>query len=539
MLYHPSALRETQFEGAEDIVKWSISLAGHEEDAAIDADENGDPVLTLNPTGLEARLSNEEHLWRAWLPKFQASATSLATLPGASFPATTALRWEDVRSVLISDVFRHTALRVLNSDPRADDRPGFDPIESETNGSFYRPPDIHTIFVAGNVLSRGLTVEGLCASLFLRSSREPAADTQMQMQRWFGYRGPYLPLCRVFLFEDQLALFRSYHNNDKALKQEIVSHMESTDPPFRDGVLVLQGETFIATGKVDSRRIPLHPGPTPTIRLVEPSADGEDASNAAVLLELLEAGTWSDVVQPAGTRRGRIREQPLDLLEAAGFLEKLRYRSHNPPLADELSQRWGHLQQLLQIPDPLFRPPGGADGRMVVDPDECPYSIAAYLRLWNAVLERHHAPGLYPTDAPRTPWSLIDLAAYRRDRPQFYVGVRFGTAGMANGRLGELGIQTMKRSLSPNRPNLLATLWGTRGVGDTYVGDQLFDYCFHGTQPIPRLHSDSLWRPRGHPGLILFHVIRRPGADGAATDALAIGLALPNGGPDHIAALRG
>jgi hypothetical protein len=80
MLYHPSALRETQFEGAEDIVKWSSSLAGNEDDAAIDEDETGDPILKLDPSGLERRLSNEEHLWREWLPKFQASATSLATL---------------------------------------------------------------------------------------------------------------------------------------------------------------------------------------------------------------------------------------------------------------------------------------------------------------------------------------------------------------------------------------------------------------------------------------------------------------------------
>ncbi len=37
-------------------------------------------------------------------------------------------------------------------------------------------------------------------------------DTQMQMQRWFGYRGAYLELCRVFLPAPQLELFRAYHD---------------------------------------------------------------------------------------------------------------------------------------------------------------------------------------------------------------------------------------------------------------------------------------------------------------------------------------
>ena len=83
-----------------------------------------------------------------------------------------------MRALLEEEVFPNVALRVLNSDPAADDRPQFEP-QSDEDG-WHAPEDIFTIFVAGNVLSRGLTVEGLSTSLFLRSSNEPAADTQMQ-----------------------------------------------------------------------------------------------------------------------------------------------------------------------------------------------------------------------------------------------------------------------------------------------------------------------------------------------------------------------
>lgn len=46
------------------------------------------------------------------------------------------------------------------------------------------------VAVGGDKLSRGLTLEGLSVSYFLRTSR--MYDTLMQMGRWFGYR-PFVP----------------------------------------------------------------------------------------------------------------------------------------------------------------------------------------------------------------------------------------------------------------------------------------------------------------------------------------------------------
>lgn len=55
---------------------------------------------------------------------------------------------------------------------------------------------LSVIAVGGDKLSRGLTLEGLSVSYYLRASR--MYDTLMQMGRWFGYRSGYVDLCRLF-----------------------------------------------------------------------------------------------------------------------------------------------------------------------------------------------------------------------------------------------------------------------------------------------------------------------------------------------------
>lgn len=61
------------------------------------------------------------------------------------------------------------------------------------------------IVVGGYALSRGLTLEGLVVSYYLRNAR--AYDTLMQMCRWFGYRGGYEDLCRVWMTEESAAWY--------------------------------------------------------------------------------------------------------------------------------------------------------------------------------------------------------------------------------------------------------------------------------------------------------------------------------------------
>ncbi|GGG92711.1 hypothetical protein E2558_06260 [Staphylococcus pragensis] len=86
------------------------------------------------------------------------------------------------------------------------------------------------IVIGGNTLSRGLTLEGLTTTYFLRTTNQ--ADTLMQMGRWFGYRKGYEIFPRVWL--DNMAnkrfLFLSQMNEE--LRDEIKQYAENGSTPI-------------------------------------------------------------------------------------------------------------------------------------------------------------------------------------------------------------------------------------------------------------------------------------------------------------------
>lgn len=65
---------------------------------------------------------------------------------------------------------------------------------------------LSVIAVGGNKLSRGITLEGLSVSYYLRTTR--LYDSLMQMGRWFGYRPGYADLCRLYTTEDLVGWYR-------------------------------------------------------------------------------------------------------------------------------------------------------------------------------------------------------------------------------------------------------------------------------------------------------------------------------------------
>ena len=77
------------------------------------------------------------------------------------------------------------------------------------------------IVVGGATLSRGLTLEGLMCTFFLRSVGQ--ADTLMQMGRWFGYRKGYELLPRLWVTEKTKQQFEFLAALDQELRDEIQS----------------------------------------------------------------------------------------------------------------------------------------------------------------------------------------------------------------------------------------------------------------------------------------------------------------------------
>lgn len=78
---------------------------------------------------------------------------------------------------------------------------------------------VTVITVGGYALSRGLTLEGLTVSYFLRNSM--MYDTLMQMGRWFGYRPGYEDLCRVWIPADGVGWYAHIHEAMEDLQVQL------------------------------------------------------------------------------------------------------------------------------------------------------------------------------------------------------------------------------------------------------------------------------------------------------------------------------
>ena len=94
--------------------------------------------------------------------------------------------------------------------------------ENEENG-------ISVIAIGGDKLSRGLTLEGLSVSYFLRASK--MYDTLMQMGRWFGYRPGYVDLCRLFTSNELNEWYRHITLASDELREEFRYLAESGGTP--------------------------------------------------------------------------------------------------------------------------------------------------------------------------------------------------------------------------------------------------------------------------------------------------------------------
>jgi hypothetical protein len=91
------------------------------------------------------------------------------------------------------------------------------------------PNGYSVIAIGGNKLSRGLTLEGLSVSYFLRASK--MYDTLMQMGRWFGYRPGYVDLCRLFTSSELNNWFRHITIASEELRAEFNYLAESGGTP--------------------------------------------------------------------------------------------------------------------------------------------------------------------------------------------------------------------------------------------------------------------------------------------------------------------
>lgn len=138
--------------------------------------------------------------------------------------------------------------------------------ESRDVLDYEEDPNLKVILVGGNRLSRGLTLEGLITSFYIRDAR--AYDTLLQMGRWFGFRRKYVDLTRLWATQELVSNFR---------------HLSLVEEDLRDQIKVY--ERYGLTPEQVAPRIRSHPSMMVTARNRMGSAEIVRQSYAGQLLQ--------------------------------------------------------------------------------------------------------------------------------------------------------------------------------------------------------------------------------------------------------------
>src|SRR3972149_5795669 len=85
---------------------------------------------------------------------------------------------------------------------------------------------VYNIFVGGNKLGRGVTIENLLVSYYGRNPKKPNADTVLQHARMYGYRTKDLGVTRLFLPDKLAEHFSLIHDMESALRDLVHKYPE-------------------------------------------------------------------------------------------------------------------------------------------------------------------------------------------------------------------------------------------------------------------------------------------------------------------------
>jgi hypothetical protein len=179
----------------------------------------------------------QDELRRIWEDDFE--PTTAAVVTQVEDPLLLPISWNEVRSELF-DAASRIQVKTINGSAK-------DALDYRDN-----PKGMFVVAVGGDKLSRGLTLEGLSVSYFLRASK--MYDTLMQMGRWFGYRPGYLDLCRLFTSQELSDWYRHIAAASDELREEF-DHMAAVNgTPMDYGLRVRQHPNGLLVTAVNKMR---------------------------------------------------------------------------------------------------------------------------------------------------------------------------------------------------------------------------------------------------------------------------------------------
>lgn len=125
-------------------------------------------------------------------------------------------------------------VRILNSD-------------HPDNIDFDAEPTLKAVLVGGNKLSRGVTVEGLLVSYYVRETLY--YDTLLQMGRWFGYRGSYADLTRLYSTQSLISYFHDLATAEEELRRHVAVYERRALKPSALAPKIRKHPVMLVTAK--------------------------------------------------------------------------------------------------------------------------------------------------------------------------------------------------------------------------------------------------------------------------------------------------
>ena len=201
----------------------------------------------------------------------------------------------------------------------------------------YKDSGLSVIAIGGDKLSRGLTLEGLTVSYFLRISKQ--YDSLLQMGRWFGYRRGFADVCRLYTTPDMEDWLRHVATANKELRSQI-AHMQLMLATPREYGLRVAGHSIMSITAANKQRFAAErrvgyagEGKIQTVMFREPGAVEHNAAATEVFLESLGTNSTPSPRRPgtAMSAKGELWSSVPGRMVAA-YLRSLNF----PPENNEL-----------------------------------------------------------------------------------------------------------------------------------------------------------------------------------------------------------
>lgn len=194
------------------------------------------------------------------------------------------------------------------------------------------------IAIGGNSLSRGLTLEGLLVSYFLRTTT--AYDTLLQMGRWFGYRFGYEDLPRIWMTAELKEYFFTLATVEQEIRNDIARYEQKNMTPREFGVRIRQHPKLFVTSALKMQHAVTceisYSGTTNQTRFFKHRDARWLADNIDATRKLLEG-----LGAPAANRKGKVfLDVPVERIME--FLR--RYHVHEDHVDMQCKQLLGYVE---------------------------------------------------------------------------------------------------------------------------------------------------------------------------------------------------